>query len=103
VGFRLHVPRAVVVEAKLDHYSRALEQASVRLFVADLVYVAFPLEYANRVHERHLGELRELGVGLLGVDGNSREFVSPRLSAHVDQARRAELIEMALLSEVKHG
>ena len=103
VGFRLHVPRVVVVEAKLDHYSRALEQASVRLFVADFVYVAFPYKYAERVFGRHHGELGELGVGLRGVDGQSHELISPRPSAHVDGARRSELIEMALSAEVGHG
>jgi hypothetical protein len=63
--------------------------------VADLVYVSFPLEYARGVVGDYQGELHDLGIGLLGVDGRAYELLAPSQSKHVNPDRRTELINMA--------
>jgi len=94
VGVKPRRNQAVVVEAKLDHYRRTFDQASHRQFVADFVYVSFPLTYAHGVAGARIHELEDLGIGLLGVDGRAYELLLPRQSKHVNPDRRLELINM---------
>jgi hypothetical protein len=84
-----------VVEAKVDHYRRAMEQACARLFVADFVNVSFPETYATRVLKLHAEELTELGIGLLAVDGSVNELMTPAQSAFVNTQRKMQLMQMA--------
>jgi len=94
VGVNSRRNQAVVVEAKLGHYRRTVDQASHRQFVADFVYVSFPLAYAKGVARSHIHELEDLGIGLLGVDGRAYELLLPHQSKHVNPDRRVELINM---------
>ncbi len=103
VGVKLRSKDVLVVEAKLKDYRRALDQASNRLFVADLVYVAFPAPYAGGVMGNHLDELGEVGIGLLGVDGRVRELLPAARSAVVSPERKTELVDAVLGRRRQHG
>lgn len=103
VGVKARKREAVVVEAKLDHYRRTLEQASVRLFVADFVYLSFPDDYARSVYDRRLDDLKALGLGLLGIDSRVHEYVSPDRSGYLDPERRADLIAVVVGKRGNHG
>ncbi len=94
VGVKPRKHQVVVVEAKLGHYRRTFEQAADRHFVADFVYISFPLVYARTVLRDHARELHSTGIGLIGVDGKARELLAPRHSEYVDDDRRDQLIAM---------
>lgn len=97
VGVHSRSRRTVAVEAKLDHFQRTLNQALLRRYVADLVYVSFPASYARRVARNHRGVLRSSGLGLLGVtESRVSELLSPRQSRTVSPPRRSLLIDMAM-------
>jgi hypothetical protein len=103
VGVNTSLRRIVAVEAKMDHFQRTVTQALLRRFVADLVYVSFPIAYANRVVDQRRRILRSHGLGLLGVSGRSvRELLPPRQSTSVSALRKDQLIGMALCLSANH-
>lgn len=103
VGVNASSRRTVAVEAKMDHFQRTLTQALLRRFVADLVYVSFPIAYANRAVDRHSRILRLHGLGLLGVsERRVRELLPPRQSRSVSAPRKDQLIAMALSLTANH-
>jgi hypothetical protein len=104
VGIRPRLNEAAVIEAKLDHFHRAYSQAALRLFVADYVYVSFPMAYARRVMESQMERFRDDGIGLLGLNGTSvRQLVAPRRSDCVSSVRRSRLFETMRVSARRHG
>lgn len=94
VGVKPKKGIAVAVEAKLNHYSRALEQASLRLLISDFVYVSFPEEYAKLVYRTRKATLECAGIGLISVNGYARELILPKKSIYVNPDRRSTLIDM---------
>jgi hypothetical protein len=103
VGVKVRLGEVAVVEAKVDGFRRAMEQALNRLFVADLVYLSFPDPYARRALREYTSEVTTAGIGLLGVDGRVRELVPARPSPLVNPERRAELIGMVKQPGANHG
>ena len=86
----------VAVEAKLSDYKRVMRQAMVGLFISDFVYISLPFGYASTVLDKHEDELKELGIGILGVNGKALEMLSPSRSAYVDFNRKQKLIDMVI-------
>lgn len=97
VGVHPRSRRTVAVEAKLGHFQRTIDQALLRRFVADLVYVSFPAPYARRVAREHRSVLGSSGLGLLGVtESRVTELLPARQSRAVSPPRRTQLIEMTM-------
>ncbi len=94
VGVKPRKEEVTVVEVKVKDFRRALDQAKSRQFVADFVYVGFPLPYAKRVFRDRALDLEPDGVGLLGLRNRVHELVVPRPSKIVDPQRRKRLLKM---------
>jgi hypothetical protein len=104
VGIKPRRKEAAVIEAKLDHFHRAYDQAALRLFVADYVYVSFPLSYATAVMHAHSRQFRADGIGLLGLNrAGVRQLIAPRLSQCVSAVRRGTLIDVMRGSARNYG
>lgn len=81
VGIHPRRKSVVIIEAKLDHFRRAFDQALLRLHVADRVYLSFPCEYALKAFQREEPRIRSAGLGLLAVQSRQVvELISPRKS-----------------------
>lgn len=96
VGVKPRLKDVVAVEAKLSDYKRVMRQAMVGLFISDFVYISLPFGYANTVLTKHEDELKELGIGVLGVNGKALEMLSPSRSAYVDPSRKQKLIDTVI-------
>ena len=73
-----------------------MDQTADRFFVADYVYIAFPIHYALTVLSRHSEELRRTRIGLLALDGSVHELIPPAFSLYVNTQRRDTLVSMVL-------
>ena len=72
-------PEIVAVEAKIRRWQEALDQARQCLTCADFVYVAMAVEHAHRAPSH---PFRELGIGLLAVDGYVEQVLPARRSPY---------------------
>jgi hypothetical protein len=80
----------VAVEAKVNKWFRALQQAILYRICADKVYIAISNHHVQCVDK---GLLKRFGVGLLEVDGIVRESLSPNPSKYIThQAAREAVI-----------
>ena len=86
----------IAVEAKISNYATVKQQAANRLFIADLVYISFPIEYASTVMNKHKEELIKNGIGVLGVNGRAIEMLKPSRSIYVSRERKNRLIGMVI-------
>jgi hypothetical protein len=88
--------RLVAVELKLSRFGDAFDQARNNREFASESYIALPLDATKRIVDRNKhNELREAGVGLLGVTCNSCEILvaspeSPNVTNPVCQAHCVE-------------
>jgi hypothetical protein len=71
-GYAKKPQRTSAVELKLTRWRRAFEQALIYQLCADFVYVALPMEAAQRVE---VSLLVRHGIGLMGVDASRRCIV----------------------------
>jgi hypothetical protein len=87
----------ISVEAKVNDFPRALQQAVTRLYYSDKVFVAFPEKYALHVSSSYSGDLKTIGVGLLSVDGEVTEKMKAKESTYLNAKRKKMLIAKAVL------
>jgi len=92
VGSKPRKGIVAAVEAKIGNYNRVLEQACLRMFVADFVYVSFHSSYAKKIYFEKGSELQRNGIGLISVGERTRELISPIQSKYVNPIRRSNLI-----------
>ena len=67
----------IAVEAKISDWKTALKQAFRNLFSVDLSYIAIPDARVARIDR---GIFKEVGIGLLAVDGTVTRVVNPNQS-----------------------
>ena len=96
VGIKPRKREVITVEAKLFNYSSVLVQATRNLVLSDFVYISFPQSYAVYVMEKYGSYLSNLGIGIIGVNGRSREILPAFRSVYVDQERKRMLMDMVL-------
>ena len=83
----------VAVEAKMRKWQEALHQARQCLTCADFVYVALAIQHAHRAPRR---PFKELGIGILSVDGHVEEVLPARRSPYRCAAHARRIRETAL-------
>jgi len=64
----------ISVEVKMKWFRKAVEQALVRLYFSDYVYLAFPERYAQYVLKKYIDVINELNLGILAIDGCVKEL-----------------------------
>lgn len=77
--------QSYAVELKLHDWQKALKQAAVYQLCADYCYVAMPCHKAARIDPK---DFAEAGVGILGVDPNTKD-VRVVLTARKSQVKRS--------------
>jgi hypothetical protein len=96
VGIKPRLKEVVAVEAKISNYSVVKKQAENRLFIADLVYVSFPIKYAFTVLDKHKEELVQDGIGVIGINGRAVELLNATRSMYVSEERKNRLMSMVI-------
>lgn len=96
VGVKPRKREVVTVEAKVSNYSSVLVQATRNLSISDYVYVSFPQTYGVYILEKYGRYLYGMGIGIIGVNGRSKELLPARQSTYVDLERKNMLMQMAL-------
>lgn len=96
VGVKPRKGEVITIEAKLFNYASVLVQATRNLAISDFVYISFPQDYAIYVMEKYGRHLSDMGIGIIGVNGKSKELVPAIQSTHVDFERKKMLIDMVL-------
>ena len=89
-----------MVEAKLHCLSKLVRQAKVRKNFCDLISVALPSCRAYHVFNsfQNASGLREEGLGLIAVDRQAVELISPRLTRS-NSLSKQELIKELMVME----
>lgn len=84
----------MVIEAKIDHYRRAMDQALLRRYLADFVYVGFPDGYARSVLRSRAEAMMGSGVGLLSVSRRGvRKLIVAKRSSVVSRDLRGHVLD----------
>lgn len=96
VGIKPRLGEVIAVEAKVSNYSTVRKQAINRLFIADLVYVSFPIGYAATVLKKHQEDLVKDGIGVIGINGKAIELLKPSKSIFVSKERKNKLMSMMI-------
>lgn len=80
VAYNRDFSRLIAVETKVDKWFRALQQAVLYRICANKVYVAISEDYVHRVDQPML---KQLGIGLLSVNGYVEEVIEPNPTKYI--------------------
>jgi hypothetical protein len=78
----------VSIELKLHDWKRAISQACLNLRVSNFSYVALPEPVWDRIDTRIYSAAIEHGIGLLSVDGVTRQVMRPKRSQKIQPELR---------------
>ncbi len=90
VGINKNCRNIIAVELKLFRWQYALAQAYLNTRVASYSYVALPEEKLNAVQST---EFKELGIGLLAVNGYVREVIRASRSKRIQHLLRKKFFD----------
>jgi hypothetical protein len=83
----------VSIELKLKDWPRAIAQAYLNLRVSNYSYVALPEQAWSRIDRRIYTQAFEYGIGLLSVDGVTRQIMHPVRSKRIQPNLRKRFLE----------
>ena len=90
VAYKSDFSQIIAIEVKVKDWRRALQQATLYKLCANQVYIALWQKFLHRVN---FEDLKELGIGVISVDGYARRIVEPKNS---------RIIHSSLMRNVKN-
>ena len=84
--------RIIAVELKVQKWRRALQQAYLDLRVSNYAFVALPESKWSRIDRKIYYEAYSHGIGLLSVDGETRQIMRPEHSKRIQPNLRRRFL-----------
>ena len=85
--------QVITIELKLRDWKKAISQACLNLRVSNYAYIALPEPFWDRVDRRIYSSALELGIGLLSVDGITRQIMRPAPSKRIQPMLRKNFLK----------
>lgn len=82
----------IAVELKLRDWKKAIDQARLNLRVSNYSFVALPEPVWDRIDRRIYSMSFEHGIGLLSVDGVTRQIMRPERSKRIQPYLRRRFL-----------